>query len=355
MPLSYNQYVGDGSTRAFNLDFDYIDKSHVQVRVDGSNVPFTWLNTYQVQTVTAPAAGAIIDVRRVTPRDEILVEFMDGSVLVETDLNLATIQSFFLAQEAFDQGEASMAVTPDGHYSAGLRRITMVLDPVDDRDVVTKQWALNHTNTNVAAAVAAKNAAESARDNAISAKNDANSAASTANNHKSGAEFARNAAENAQSAAEDARDDAIAAKNAAQSAASSASSERAAAQTARSGAETAQSLAQSAKTAAEAARNSAQDWADKAVDSPISSGVYSARHWAAKALEAAQSLLGDIATLIHGATTKATPVDADEVALVDSAASWGLKRLTWANIKAGLKTYFDTLYVKVGGSTGLGG
>lgn len=48
--------------------------------------------------------------------------------------------------------------------------------------------------------------------------------------------------------------------------------------------------------------------------------------------------------LINGATSKATPVDADYVGLMDSAASNILKKLSWANIKATLKTYFDTLY-----------
>lgn len=51
-----------------------------------------------------------------------------------------------------------------------------------------------------------------------------------------------------------------------------------------------------------------------------------------------------IAPATHAATSKATPVDADEVPLTDSAASFVLKRLTWANVKATLKTYFDTLY-----------
>ena len=54
-----------------------------------------------------------------------------------------------------------------------------------------------------------------------------------------------------------------------------------------------------------------------------------------------------IAPGTHAATSKATPVDADELPLVDSAASNVLKKLTWANLKATVKTYFDTLYQAV--------
>lgn len=39
-------------------------------------------------------------------------------------------------------------------------------------------------------------------------------------------------------------------------------------------------------------------------------------------------------TTTHAATSKTTPVDADEIPLMDSAASFGLKKLTWANAKA---------------------
>lgn len=43
-----------------------------------------------------------------------------------------------------------------------------------------------------------------------------------------------------------------------------------------------------------------------------------------------------IEAIIHAATGKSTPVDADELGLVDSAASNALKKLTWANLKATL-------------------
>lgn len=53
---------------------------------------------------------------------------------------------------------------------------------------------------------------------------------------------------------------------------------------------------------------------------------------------------GNVGSSINGATAKTTPVDADTMPLIDSAASNVLKKVTWANVKATLKTYFDTLY-----------
>lgn len=55
--------------------------------------------------------------------------------------------------------------------------------------------------------------------------------------------------------------------------------------------------------------------------------------------------------LILGATAKTTPVDADFVGLMDSAASNILKKLSWLNIKATLKTYFDSLYPSGSGTS----
>lgn len=47
-------------------------------------------------------------------------------------------------------------------------------------------------------------------------------------------------------------------------------------------------------------------------------------------------------------SAKTTPVDADITVIEDSADSFVKKKLTWANIKATLKTYFDTLYSNKG-------
>lgn len=72
-----------------------------------------------------------------------------------------------------------------------------------------------------------------------------------------------------------------------------------------------------------------------------------------------------VADQIHAATDKATPDDADELGLADSAASWGLKKLTFANLKAWLITAVQTAlanllvpvgaYIDMAGSTVPGG
>jgi hypothetical protein len=51
------------------------------------------------------------------------------------------------------------------------------------------------------------------------------------------------------------------------------------------------------------------------------------------------------------ATGKTTPVDADVIPLADSAASNVLKKLSWANLVATLKTYFDSVTTTLSGKT----
>ena len=65
-------------------------------------------------------------------------------------------------------------------------------------------------------------------------------------------------------------------------------------------------------------------------------------------ISGAQGPAGDsptsIATTIHAAAPKTTPADLDELALVDSAASFGLKKLTWANLKTALSTALQSVF-----------
>lgn len=76
-----------------------------------------------------------------------------------------------------------------------------------------------------------------------------------------------------------------------------------------------------------------------------------------KSLEPGQAGGGDsnaihvnVANEITGITQKATPVDADEFVIEDSAASYVKKAVTWANIKATLHAYLGGLYLKLDAS-----
>lgn len=220
MALSYEQFFGTGSQTLFTFAFDYLSRSHVKVSVDGVAVPFTWAGIYTIQLVSPAAANAVVEVRRTTPRDKRLVSFTDGSTLVATDMNTSTLQAFFLSQEAFDQGAASLAVTEDGSYSAQTRRISVVGDPVEPQDVVTKRWAETGMTSTLALTIAARDVAVGARNASQTAATNASADRILAQAARSDAQSARDSASghrlnayNAQVATEAARDIVLAARD----------------------------------------------------------------------------------------------------------------------------------------------
>lgn len=75
----------------------------------------------------------------------------------------------------------------------------------------------------------------------------------------------------------------------------------------------------------------------------------------AGAVDSVNGQIGDVLVedIIHSASGKTTPIDTDEFALADSATSpsWTLKKVTWANVKATLKTHLDGFYALKGANT----
>jgi len=65
--------------------------------------------------------------------------------------------------------------------------------------------------------------------------------------------------------------------------------------------------------------------------------------WTGQVNAIIEGAAGDIASGINGAIAKTTPVDADLMTLTDSAASFVLKKLTWANLKTTLGSTFAAL------------
>ena len=169
--------VGDGSTTLYTFQFDYLDPAYVKVRVDGSDVPFTFTNTKTVTLATAPANGSTIIISRETSRER-LVDFTDGSVLIEDDLDLADTQLLHIVQEAFDLSATTLTPAEDGALSTGGRRITDLGEPISSSDAVTVSWAEGELTAQIvtatnAAANAARVGAETARDEAETARDQA--------------------------------------------------------------------------------------------------------------------------------------------------------------------------------------
>jgi hypothetical protein len=155
MALSFNQFIGDGSTKIFTLTFAYLDKSHISVKVNGVTTAFTWPSASQVELAVAPAAAAIVEVRRTTPRDVRQITWVDGSGLTELDMNTSDLQTFFIAQETLDISDTTIKLAADNTFDANSKRIKNLADGVNPTDAATKQQVDNIPSAAAASAAAA--------------------------------------------------------------------------------------------------------------------------------------------------------------------------------------------------------
>ena len=201
MPYSYVQYTGNGSTTNYVFSFPYLESTHIKVRVNGSITSYTFLNSSTVTISPAPANGAIIDIRRETPKDNPPVDFTDGSVLLESDLDLLAKFNLYTAQESSDGVADSITKDTLGVWDAQSRRIKSLADPVNANDAVNKTWAETGMTSQLSSATTqAANAATSATNAATSAAT-ATTQASTATARASEAAASATAAASSATAA----------------------------------------------------------------------------------------------------------------------------------------------------------
>ena len=105
MANSSVRYVASGDTQEFAVTFPFISRTHVAVTVDGSAATFTWNNDSLI-TVSDPAditADQVVLIKRTSSQSSRLVDYVDGSNLSESDLDLDSKQAFYMAQEALDE------------------------------------------------------------------------------------------------------------------------------------------------------------------------------------------------------------------------------------------------------------
>ena len=140
MPYSYAVYTGNGATTQFTVPFPYIRREHVVVSVNYVSTAFTWINNTTVEVSPAPANATRVEVRRVTPVNNPLVDFTDGSTLVAADLDTNALQQTYINQEQDDQIQQGIYVDANGNLTAGNQVLKDLLDPVDPQDAATKNY-----------------------------------------------------------------------------------------------------------------------------------------------------------------------------------------------------------------------
>ena len=131
--MSFNarvSYTANGSNATFAITFAFLDSTHVKVFLDGVATTAFSISGSNVIMNSNPANGVVVLIKRETPTDARLVDFQDGSVLTESDLDKSADQNFFIAQEINDESQSAMKLATDDTFDALNKRIKNVADPV---------------------------------------------------------------------------------------------------------------------------------------------------------------------------------------------------------------------------------
>ena len=144
--MSFNarvSYTANGSNATFAITFAFLDSTHVKVFLDGVATTAFSVSGSNVIMNSNPANGVVVMIKRETPTDARLVDFQDGSVLTESDLDKSADQNFFIAQEINDEFQSVLKLDTSDRFDALNKRIINVADPTSAQDAVTKNYLEN--------------------------------------------------------------------------------------------------------------------------------------------------------------------------------------------------------------------
>ena len=170
--LARVSYTGNGSTTQYSLPFSYIATSHIKAYLDNVETAAFTVSGSTLTFTSAPANSVAILIKRVTPTDARLVDFQDGSVLTESDLDKSADQNFFVAQESSDDMQSKLGLNNSSLWDADNKRITNVATAVASTDAANKAYVDAVAGSATAAAAsetAAANSATAAENSNVSA------------------------------------------------------------------------------------------------------------------------------------------------------------------------------------------
>ena len=152
MAITYVDYTAtsDQVANGFSFSFPYLSDNNgvalIDVFVQGSLLA---TSAYTISTspnkIVIPsssvAVGNAVRIVRNSSTVDPLVDFVNGSVLTETELDRSYLHNYYLSQEAAE-GAGGEQLTKKGtdHYDADGAKITDLGDPTDAQDAVTKSY-----------------------------------------------------------------------------------------------------------------------------------------------------------------------------------------------------------------------
>lgn len=158
MAITFVDYAADPAQTDFLFTFDYLEDEHVVVTVDGVTQELTTNYTIDLTSTkkivlsspTTPIAGGeIVRIQRISAPDENLVDFQNGSVLTESELDRAYLHNRYLAEESSEQNDISLRVKTGatGSFDAINKKIVNVSDPTVAQDAATKNYVDTEIDT----------------------------------------------------------------------------------------------------------------------------------------------------------------------------------------------------------------
>ena len=145
---SFTNHTGNGTAGPFSISFSYLSEAEVDVTVGGVlktiTTHYTFTSTDQITFTSGnePANGAVIKFQRDTNIGAKKVDFNDGSVLTESDLDTQNDQLLFGLQELSDEyvkRDGSQTVTGnivfEGSTDDNNETTLAITDPTADRTI----------------------------------------------------------------------------------------------------------------------------------------------------------------------------------------------------------------------------
>lgn len=173
MAYSWTDVVASAGQQNFAFSIPYLSRDHIHVYINGEETTsWAFLMAQVVRLDSGAALNDTVRVRRITPIDEPIVDYNNGSLLGEAQLDASALQSLYTAQESDDNASNTIHANAQLRWDALGRRIINIGTPVENGDAVNKEFAddvledaqtsASTASTQAAAAAASAAAAEAA-------------------------------------------------------------------------------------------------------------------------------------------------------------------------------------------------